>query len=418
MKLVLRIFNIVIMAISTMAAIFLFAAPTFSFNSNIAFDVKKLSEFIPTTEYTEGMDLEKSLGTDAVHVGISFTVKMSDMSLAVSGDKEKINSLFINENIDNIVDTLDEPIKLIAEHTIKSILQNMLYKNVYELVDQARAEYGSPSTTEEIMDEAGMDYTYFSNIATLVYATADTGTATPTQLGDVLIAQVDDALARVDDSGIISGTEFDDTAKNEIRGKLEDTLAALNIVKDGKVQKISEFYKTYLIDFLKDQLASRVADPSELEQLLGEPQDHYMKRLLKMYVSTMMPNVFYQMIGYICLGLMIGLYVFTAIWAILIIITLFRTLSKDKPWTIFGPWFWIIGGLQLVLGLGLTIAFKFVLPAQLNLASFNIPIKSAILAPRTYALVPSILYLVCLGLAVAYLFVKAAAKAEMKREGK
>ena len=418
MKLVLRIFNIVIMALASVATIFLFAAPTMSFNSNIAFDVKKLSEFIPTTEYTEGMDLARSLGTDSVHVGISFTVKMGDMSLVVSGDKEKINSLFIDKNIDGVVDTLTEPVELIAEHTIKSIMQNLMYKNVYELVDQARAEYSSPSTTEEIMDEAGMDYNYFSSIATLVYAKADTGTATPEELGDVLIAQIDEALAKVDDSGIISSTAYDETTKNEIRAKLNDTLASLNMVEGGHVKKISEYYKDYFIDFLKTQLSPKVSDPSELDQRIGELKDDYMKRLLKMYVSFMLPNAFYQMIGYVCLGLMIGLYVFTAIWVILIVITLFRTLNKNKPWTIFGPWFWIIGGLQLVLGLGLTIAFKFVLPNTLNIASFGIPISSAILVPRTYALVPSILYLVCLVIAIAYIFIKHAAKAEMKLEGK
>ena len=418
MKLVLRIFNIVIMALASVATIFLFAAPTMSFNSNIAFDVKKLSEFIPTTEYTEGMDLSRSLGTDAIHVGISFTVKMGDMSLVVSGDKEKINSLFIDQNVDNIVDTITEPVELIAEHAIKSIMQNLMYKNVYQLVDQARAEYSSPSTTEEIMDEAGMDYNYFSGLATLIYEKANTGTATPNELGDVLITQMEEACAKVDDSGIISTTAFTEDTKTELRNKLNDTLAALNLVEAGHVKKISEYYQSYLTDFLKTQLASKVSDPSELNQRVGEPMDVYMKRLLKIYVSTMLPDVFYSMIGYVCLGLMIGLYVFTAIWVILIVITLFRTLNKNKPWTIFGPWFWIIGGLQLVLGLGLTIAFKFVLPNTINIASFGIPISSAILVPRTYALVPSILYLVCLAIAIAYIFIKHAAKAEMKLEGK
>lgn len=418
MKLVLRIFNIVIMALASVATIFLFAAPTMSFNSNIAFDVKKLSEFIPTTEYTEGMDLSRSLGTDAIHVGISFTVKMGDMSLVVSGDKEKINSLFVNQNVDSIVDTITEPVELIAEHAIKSIMQNLMYKNVYHLVDEARAEYSSPSTTEEIMDEAGMDYNYFSGIATLVYEKANTGTATPNELADVLIAQMEEACAKVDDSGIISTTAFTEDTKTELRNKLDNTLATLNLVEAGHVKKVSEYYKDYFIDFLKTQLASKVSDPSELNQKIGELKDDYMKRLLKIYVSTMLPDVFYSMIGYVCLGLMIGLYVFTAIWVILIIITLLRTLNKNKPWTIFGPWFWIIGGLQLVLGLGLTIAFKFVLPNTLNIASFGIPISSAILVPRTYALVPSILYLVCIVLAIAYLFVKHYAKKEMKKEGK
>ena len=47
MKLVVRLFNFLIMAISLAAAVLLFAMPAFSFNSNIALDVAKFADFVP-----------------------------------------------------------------------------------------------------------------------------------------------------------------------------------------------------------------------------------------------------------------------------------------------------------------------------------------------------------------------------------
>ena len=81
----------------------------------------------------------------------------------------------------------------------------------------------------------------------------------------------------------------------------------------------------------------------------------------------------------------------------------------------FGPWFWIVGSLQLVLGLGLTIVGKVILP-RVKMNFGQIPLKSFLIAPRTYALVPSILFLICIGLAIAYVILKSIAKKQDRAE--
>ena len=72
MKIVIKIFNAIIMALSLVATVFLFISSTFSFNSHIALDVEKFAKFVPETKFTENIDIVNLLGTDTIHVGIKF----------------------------------------------------------------------------------------------------------------------------------------------------------------------------------------------------------------------------------------------------------------------------------------------------------------------------------------------------------
>ena len=111
MKLILRIFNIVIMALSMMAGIFLFVAPSFSFNSEIALDVKKFSEFVPDTEYSHDIDIANLLGTDQIYLHIQFEIDRGGLTKTMKGDREVINNNVISKNIDSVLDELREPVK-------------------------------------------------------------------------------------------------------------------------------------------------------------------------------------------------------------------------------------------------------------------------------------------------------------------
>ena len=153
--------------------------------------------------------------------------------------------------------------------------------------------------------------------------------------------------------------------------------------------------------------------PAILEQGADEETGAYGDRMVTIYVETMLPDTFYQIIGYTCLGMFIGMFVFAAIWVILFLITLFRTFSH-KPWTIFGPWFWFFGFFQLVLGVGLTIVGKVILP-RYNIPLGDLPIKSFVLAPRTCALIPSLIFGACIVLAIIYGFFKRPVKREMRK---
>ena len=415
MKFAIRIFNIVIMAFSLAATVLLFATPTFTFNSKIAVDVAAFSKFVPETEYTKDVDIVKLIGTDTINLRIKFALDNDGISKAMSGDKDKINEMVITENVNEIVQTLHTPVDLITDFTIRSIIQSTIKAEIAKQIDVAK-EGRSDSTAEEIMDDVGMTDQYFQDFSFLLYDTANRDDATVDMVSNILFDQIDEALEKAGDyvNNDQSAVEEYYAKREQIKTNLASVLNDLNLVKDdGSLKKISTISYSYLAKYLKDGLAGKVAE-EELEQKVDETEPEYSDRLLNLFVTTNMPDAFYQAVSYVSLGLFIGLFVFAGIWLLLFLITLLKTISK-KPWTIFGPWFWIIGSLQLVLGLGLTIFGKFIFPT-IPFGSIGIPLSQVILAPRTYALIPSIMFLISILMAIAYLFFKVPAKRQYKRE--
>lgn len=409
MKVVIRIFNVIIMAFSLAAAVLLFALPAFSFNSNIAIDVQSFSNFVPKTQYSDQIKIVDSLGTDTIQFGIKFSLNVGEIPQVMNGNRDNINNKIISQNIDEITTTLREPVDLITDFSVKSIIKSTVKSEITKQVEESRKKFGSTSTAEEIMDEVGMDDAYFTKFTFELYNAMDADDATVDSVNDTLYHQIDDALAKAEESGMVDNSGFTNEKKVEIKNNLNKVLTDMKLVEEGgKLKKISHISYYYLALYLKDAMVKKYSNPSELEQNSGEPLTDYSDRLLKLYVFTQTPDGFYQGVGYVSLGLFIGLFVFAFIWLLLFVITLFKTFSK-KPWTIFGPWYWIIGSLQLVLGLGLTIVGKFVL-AKIDLTKTGLPLRHIILAPRTYALTTSIIFLASVVFAIVYAILRAIAK--------
>ena len=419
MKFAIRIFNLIILAVSAVATILLFTLPTLSFNSKVGIDLNTFAGFVPTTEFSEDIDIVKLVGTDTVEVGIKFQLSPMQVGGAVDGNRERINEDIIGNNITDTVRILHEPVDIITDYLIRTNMKKLITEQVTAYVDQAREkyaqEYGIASTTEEIMDEVGMNDEYFTNFSIALYNELNSDTATTTSAGNVLYAQIDDALAKAEETGVVDTSDFGEESKSAIKGSLVNILTSLNLVNDdGTIKKISEISYVYLAEFLKSDLATKVDDPTSLEQKAGESNPDYADRLLNQYVLVILPDVFYQVLGYVCLGLLIGLFVFAFLWGLLFLITLIKTFTR-KPWTIFGPWFWLLGSLQIVIGVGLIILGKIVLP-MLPLEMLHLPIKGVIISLRTFAVIPSILYVICIPLAFIYGFFKRRVKKIVRKE--
>ena len=422
MKIVLRILNLVIMALAAVATVFLFVSPTLSFYSNIAVDVKQFSKFVPETEYTRDIDIVQLLGTDQIQLGISFQLTYEETSRVKNGDRNVINENVISKNIGDLASELRTPVELITDFSIRSIIKSVIETEVTTQIDNSRQKFADENpdapqvTTEEIMDEVGMDNEYFTNFAFALYDAANADDATVTSASNVLYAQIDEALARAEDTNLVDNTGFGEETKNAITENLVSVLDDLKLIGEGgKLKKISQISYIYLSSYLKEQLQSKVSDPASLEQKSGESEPDYADRLLEVFVLTQIPDGVYTIIGYVSLGLIIGLFVFAGIWLFLLTFTLFRTFFSKKPWTFFGPWFWLLGILQVVLGIGLTVAGKFVLP-KYDISSLGLPISKVVVAPRTFALVPSILFIITLVFAIVYTVFKIIAKRQFKRE--
>ena len=396
MKTILRIFNFIIIGISALATVLLFAVPAFSFYGNVGIKTDTFDKLVPDMEYTRDININDSLGTDVVNIGISFSLSGADLPKVMNGSKENIDNVILSKNIDDIIATLHEPIDLITDTAIKTALKQTIVQQVTSYVDQAREKYatatGSDCTTQDIMDEVGIDDDYFNTFTFELFDASNSDTATVDSVSNVLYTQIDSALTKAEGSGMVDTSEFGESSKTAIKNNLINIYDSLKLIEDGtKVRKISSLIYIYLVDDLKVKLDGKVA-ATELVQASGETISAYADRLLTLYVLTQIPAPVYQVIGYVSLGLFIGLFAFAAIWLILLIITLIKTFT-NKPWTIFGFWFWIVGALQLILGIGLTVVGKFILPNIQNIPFLaSLPVKNIVLVPRTYALIPSMLF--------------------------
>ena len=400
------------MAISLAAAVLLFAMPSFSFNSNIALDVQKLSDFVPKTQYTNDLKVVDALGTDEIQVAIKFSLNLGGVTKAMGGNRDVINDNVVSNNVNGIVNTLHEPVDLITDYSIRTMLKSTIKDEVTKQIDAAKI--GSGSTAQEIMEESNIDDKYFTNFAFELYNATNEDGATTESVGNVLYWQIDEAINRAQKSGQpIDATKYKDKL-SDISNNLTKVLSDLKLVKeDGTLVKLSEVSYFYLSNYLRDELVKKGQDAAPLAQKSDETLPTYTDRLITTYVLTQMPDAFYKTVSGICVGLFIGIFLFTAIWLFLFGWTLFKTFFSKKPYSFFGPIFWLIGSLQIVLGLGLTIFGKYIFPTiKFNMG--QIPLKSIVFAPRTFALVPSILFLVTIPLAIGYLVVKIIAKKQDK----
>ena len=413
MKIAIRVLNIIIMAISVAAGIFLFMPPAFSFNSKVTINVATFSQFVPETEYSKDIDIPTLLGTDSIYVGVRFQLDVAGIADMKDGDKEKINDKLIAENLEEMIWLLHEPIDLITDFTIRANIKRLISEQVYANVDQAVQTYnqkaGLDNKTEDIMEDVGINDAYFTNFSNALYDAANADGATIDSTNEVLLDQINEALIRAESSGAADTSSFGDSQKEAMTESLKGVFQSLNLIEDDGVhlKKISAIAYMYLADYLKGQLKESY-DEATLERKSGEKDEAYADRLLELFVKDKMPDLFYKIVGYVSLGLFIGLFVFAGVWAILLVITLLKTFTK-KPWTIFGFWFWIVGVVELVVGFGLTAITKLVL-SKFDVSQFGLPIKEVLISIKTYALVPSILFAVMIVVGIVYAFIRNAAK--------
>ena len=409
MKLVLRILNLVLAGISLIATILLFSVPAFSFNSKVVVDVKTLTDFVPKTVYTNEIKANELLGTDEIQAGVSFKLSAGEINKVMNGDRDIINERVIVKNLDETLQILDSAVDVITDNTIRVTLKKTIQDEIKKQIDTSKPS-DSPYTAEEIMELIELDDAYFKNFSNALYDEANKSTATITSVNAVLQEQIDDALVKAEKANTITPGKYTEEQQNATKQNFINILTSLNMVNEDETLKpISDLPYLYVIKYMKNNLKGKVS-ASDLQQKSGETNQKYSNRLLETFVITNIPDFVYQIIGYVCLGVFIGLFVFAGVWlafAAFEVLHFFFPTKKHKLFKVlFLPLFTLLGLLQIGLGFVLTGVCKYVLPEKLDLASFNLPVKEAIIVPRTYTLATSILFIIAIGIGIAYCVLK------------
>ena len=408
MKLVLRILNLVMAAVAMVATILLFSLPAFSFNSKVVVDVKTLTNLVPKTVYTSEINASELLGTDEIQAGVSFKLSAGEINKVMNGDRDIINNQVIIKNLDDTLKTLDDAIDVISDNTIRQTLKSTIKDEIKKQIDAAKPA-DSDKTAEQIMDLIDLDEAYFKNFSNALYDEANKSTATISSVNAVLQEQIDDALVKAEKSGSIKPGTFTEEQKVAVKDNFVNILTSLDMVEGESIKPLSDLPYLYVIKFAKEKLAGKVS-AVDLNKKADETNRVYSNRLLELFVINSIPEMVYQIIGYVCLGLFIGLFVFAGVWltfAAFEILHFFFPTKKHKLFkSLFLPFFMLMGLVQIGLGFVLTGVCKYVLPEKLDLAKLGVPVKEGVIVPRTYTLATSIVFIVAVGLMVANFVIK------------
>ena len=408
MKLVVRIMHLVIAAIAAVATILLFAMPALSFNSKVVLDVEAVSSIVPSTEFTKDVNFVEVLGTDEIQAGINFKLSATDINKVMNGDREVINEKVLVKNLNDTLEILDDGIEVIADYTIRTNLTAIVKQELTKQVENAKPE---DKTTEEVMEYLDLGDVEFKQFAYSLYDSANTNTATIDSVGQVLNEHIDEILVKVEKmTGSKSGT-FTDEQKADVKNNMTNVFNQLKMVKEDNysLHPISDLPYLYAIDFVKEKLNGQVsADKLAIKE--GETNREYSNRMLETYVVEIIPEVVYKIIGYVSLGLFVGMFVIAGTWILLAafeILHFFFVTKKHRLFKgLFMPFFILAGIIQIVLGFVLTGVCKYVLPEKLDISSFKLPIKDAMIVPRTCTLVTSIVFIIAIGAMIALAILK------------
>ena len=244
-----------------------------------------------------------------------------------------------------------------------------------------------------------------------LYDSANSKNANVDSVGQVLLEHIDEILVKVEKmTGSKSGT-FTDEQKEDAKNNMKGMLKQVKILKDDdySLHPISDLPYLYAIDFVKEKLKGKVsADKLAIKE--GETNREYSNRMLETYVVTLIPEIVYQIVGYVSLGLFIGMFVIAGTWILLAAFEVLHFFFVNKKHRLFKglfmPFFILAGIIQIVLGFVLTGVVKYVLPEKIDITKFNLPIKSAVIVPRTCTLATSIVFIIAIGAMIALCILK------------
>lgn len=408
MKWLPRIFNLLIAATAVVATVLLFSLPPLSFNSKVVLDVNLISKLVPDTEYTKDVDAPELLGTDEIQAGIKFSLSLGDVSKAKDGDKEVINERILKNNLDDTLQIFDDAIDILGDNSIRKALKSTVETEITNQIDSAKPD--DSMTADEIKEALGLDDAYFTIFSNALYDEANRSGATVDSVGAVIQEQTGETILKAEKAGMAKSGAYTDEQKNAVKTNLTTILNQLEMVNsDGTLKPIKDLPYLYFIKFVKNELKNKVS-AAELQQKAGETNRAYSDRLLEDYVLTLMPDMFYDVVKYISLGILISVFVLAAIWIGLAAyeILCFIFAAKKIPIVkgLLVPLFSLAAIIQIALGFVLTGVFKYVVPEKLDISKLNIPVKEAVVVPRTFALGTSIVVIVTIALVIANFVIK------------
>ena len=429
MKLIIRIFNIVFMAISAAAIILLFAAPAINVGVNYKVTAEQIETIFKQTSSSadedtkkiiESIDIPEALGGESIDVGLSLRLTSKALARSVNGDyKTVIDEEFVDPNVQGLIDSLTDPLHKIVKGVIKQLLPSILIEELDKLIEENKGE--ETRSAAELREFAGLNNAYFKQLSEILFNALDRDDATVDSLSTVLFDELSAAVNKLRDADLgFEMPEIDSTYKSSLTATLESVLDEIGLLKeDGEhiysLNVIIDGTIVNLIEQSKSESGSGSASGETMEEKAAR-----LEPVLSDLIKSFLTEDVYNTIGKVLAIIFFVLIGFAAIWAFLFIYTLFRTIFASKKfYTFTGPLFWIAGVIQLVLGVGITIATSIILNGNYlsqmggEAAEFA---KNLSISIITSFFVPSIFVLLMFPLSITYGVFKHKYKKQLKAE--
>ena len=411
MKTVLRIFNIILIALSAVAISFIVFTPLLEMNVNYTVQTTDL-ENVFKGKLGEGEDsiseeelhniiVEETHG-DGIKFSLSLKLEREGLKKMRDGtNDDRINALYdtvFKPVIQQVID--NEEIKGVVNNLAKTMAKKMAKKTIREEIFNHLT--GEDEKTNEFLENAGIDDAFLDNQVEHIYDALTTDGAT---VNGVVNSVIDVLVATTNQFREAEGAEYDEwrasdnnMSEEELRssemvdqitGSLTQALQENNLAdEDGNILSVDEAL-AMIIEQMMNQANS--GDSSSSGSLEPEPEPsiilhHYEntststsaseeekeveenKKTLSEVISeaawkTINDNVFKDentkttiadSLGYTAKYGVIVEYVFMGMWAILAIFAFIKIFSKKKPYVYMGFFWWlaivIFGLIELVFG--------------------------------------------------------------------
>lgn len=445
MKLFLKLFNIIYIALAAVACVALLTKPLVSIDASLNLHKDTISNLVyPSVEdqvKKEDFDnaLSKSLDENGnINIGLHIyvpaaTVIYKDATSISNGLTEEMTTA-----ADNLINKLTPTVKELAKLIAKDASKTAIKQSIAAQISSSNPD----SDPHAIMQDAGIDDEYIQTLTDDVFDLLlgnEEENIDRVETIDELVLAIDDNISdictKLADAGV-PGYPSDpvelqakiDSMSDNIEEELKKSFMDANLCdEDGKIADVDAVMDEVLIKFIDKLIGEETEEEPEEKSLIRytraeseeeketELKQKIRKLLTKKIDELNIKNIVEQ---YWFIPLVITLLLVLP-WLLFIIITLFRTLRRNKYWTKS----WVIftfASVQVGLGIVLYVFTTRFMSQVVNLLPLpESPavdvLKGSSLAVKTSSFIPSILYLVMIPLSIIYIICAFKAKKDYKK---
>lgn len=408
MKLVLRIFNFILIGIAAVAMAFIAFTPLMQMNLNYTVETDTICNVFKGKLGEDGDNISESELRDIIvdktggdGIKFSLTLKLESKGM------KKMRDASNDERIDALYDEVFKPVidQVVGNEEIKGVISGIAEAMAKKMAKKAIKDNlfnhitGDDHQTDEFLAGAGIDDTYIDSKVDDLFEALTAENASVDTVTDEIVDIIKDLNGKIAGA---EGSEYDewratseksdediDGMRTEIKETLQEALETGNLVDDdGKILSVDEALALIIEKAMNGESLSslggssgegegegseslvlpKYAESSETSLSEEEQKTEETKKSLsevvseaawKMIEENIMKdestkNTIGDILGMVSKYGMIVQYVFLGMWGILAVFAILKSISRKKPYVYMGFFWWfaliLFGIIELVFG--------------------------------------------------------------------